>query len=166
MTIALSLVILVLIVFILGQARENRAVHRRSIAFEDRLRNIENEATGRLDIIDDQISDLGSSVVVMEMKLDTDRNQGIRTFNHNYDGKPLSSYVAAVIPDRFRRSGEMYVGNPNKVVIPPANTNADFRHSLIQTTMDSSKPIVPQPFADGEPYQNFDEEAPVAEKTA
>jgi hypothetical protein len=51
----------------------------------------------------------------------------------------------------------MYVGNPNKVAIPPAATRADFQ---LRPVVDLNKPIVPQPFADGEPYQSFDEEAP------
>jgi len=126
-----------------------------------RLTNIENEVDGRLGMIDDQISDLGGSVIVMERTLDTGRNQGIRAVNHDYNGKPLSSFVAAIIPERFRRSGEMYVGNPNKVVIPPAATSADFRYSQAQAAIGNA-PIVPQPFADGEPYRDYaDEEAEV-----
>jgi hypothetical protein len=114
-------------------------------------------------MIDEQISELGGAVVVLQMLTDGPRNQGIRTFNHDYDGKPLSSYTPRIIPENFRRSGEMYVGNPNKVALPPAATRADFHYGPV---VDLNKPIVPQPFADGEPYQSFDEdEAPAVAVT-
>src|SRR4051812_3043813 len=129
--------IVILLLFLLLLAQSNSRLSHR-------LKAVEDELEARFEIIDDQISELGGAVVVLEMLTDGPRNQGIRDFNHDYQGKPLSSYRPVIIPERFRRSGEMYVGNPNNATIPPA---ARFESYSPQPPVDLNNPIVPQPFA-------------------
>jgi hypothetical protein len=120
-----SLVILLLFCLLLAQAN-SRLSHR--------LKAVEDELEARLWMIDEQISELGGAVVVLQMLTDGPRNQGIRTFNHDYDGKPLSSYTPRIIPENFRRSGEMYVGN--------ARTKPPSRPPLVLTHISLARPSI------------------------
>lgn len=100
MIIIVALVILLLFLLLLAQANSR---------LSQRLKAVENELEARFEINENEISELGGAVIVLQRLTGGPEKQGIREVGFDYDGRSLDNY----------------------------------------------KPIVPQPFADGEPYRDY-----------
>lgn len=94
--------IVILLLFLLLLAQSNSRLGQR-------LKVVEDELEARFEINENEISELGSSVIVLQRLTGGPEKQGIREVGFDYDGRSLDNY----------------------------------------------KPIVPQPFADGEPYRDY-----------